>query len=315
MAHVARLASVAVLLFAVAAPPALAARGLPPDAPAAAEQRYQIGLGLYRQKRYAEAAREFRVAFELYPKSPKLAYNLGRCLERADKPQGAIEAYRTYLKLAPNAKDRTEVLGFVKALEDVVRKALPELVLSSDPEGAAVAIDGDAVSGKTPLRVRLAPGSHVVRFSLGDARETRTVEVAAGRQNAVHVELPVTVVTPAPSPPPAPDAPVSERGPTWMTWAGVGALALGVGGGVLGVLQLSAAQDSVDKSGELTGDDPERGQLEDDLQSQQALMWVGFGAGAALLATGATLIVLDLNGDETTALLPAPGGAALRVRF
>ncbi len=95
----------------------------------------------------------------------------------------------------------------------------------------------------------------------------------------------------------------------------MGALAVGVGGGVLGMLQLSAAQDTIDESATLSKADPARKDLEDDLSSQQTLMWVGFGAGGALLATGTLLIVLDLTGDEQTTLAPTPGGAVLRVRF
>ncbi len=292
------------LVFATSIVPALAKRGLPEDAPVAAERRYQIATQLYNEHRHADAAREFRVAFELYPTSPKLAYNLARCLERAGESQQAIDAYRTYLKLAPKAADRVEVQGFVTALEDLAQKRLPELLLSSEPEGASVVIDGTAQSEKTPFRLRLAPGAHVIRFTLAQTHETRTVEVAAGRQNAVHVELQAEASPPPPT--------ASGRG--WMTWAGAGAAALGVGGVVLGFVEFGAAQDTIDESGELTVDDPGRGQLEDDLGTQQTLMWLGFGAGGALLATGVALILLD-DGDDPVALAPTPGGLVLHVRF
>ncbi len=104
----------ACLLVSATWSPALAQKSaLPADAPAQAQQRYRIAVELYRDKEYADAAREFRIAFKLYPSSPRLAYNLARCLERSDQPAEAVEIYRRYLELAPKAEDRAQVEGYI----------------------------------------------------------------------------------------------------------------------------------------------------------------------------------------------------------
>jgi len=63
--------------------------------------------------------------------------------------------------------------------------ALGELVLSTDPDGAEVKIDGASQSGQqTPFTATaVSPGPHTVTFSKnGYTAETRVVEVHAGRQ-------------------------------------------------------------------------------------------------------------------------------------
>lgn len=107
------------------------AQGLGPDAPAAAQQRYDIGRQLYRDGDYAGAAREFKVALKLH-ETPRLAYNLARSLERSDEIHHAIEAYETYLRLAPGAEDAQQVRATIAAL----REAHPT------PEPEAEAADG-----------------------------------------------------------------------------------------------------------------------------------------------------------------------------
>ena len=56
----------------------------------------------------------------------------------------------------------------------------PVLSVSSDPPGAAVAVDGTA-SGRTPVTLRdLTPGSHSIAISMsGRVTQTRTVELVA----------------------------------------------------------------------------------------------------------------------------------------
>ena len=54
---------------------------LEPGAPPLAEQRYLIGREQYREGNLENAASEFQSAFEIFPQSPKLAYNLARTLE------------------------------------------------------------------------------------------------------------------------------------------------------------------------------------------------------------------------------------------
>lgn len=118
------------LLICLLTAPTVSAQGLGSDAPSVARERYDIGRQLYRKGDYAGAAREFRVAFRLHPTSARLAYNLARSLERSQQVAPAIEAYAAYLRLAPEATDRGQVLEVVAAL----RELLPEDKPGPEPE-------------------------------------------------------------------------------------------------------------------------------------------------------------------------------------
>jgi tetratricopeptide (TPR) repeat protein len=97
--------------------PASENRGLEAGAPPAANQRYLVGIDLYRKGEFSAAALEFRVALQLFPTSAKLSYNLARSLERSGALTEAIAEYRNYLALAPNAADRVDVERVIAALE------------------------------------------------------------------------------------------------------------------------------------------------------------------------------------------------------
>ena len=73
-----------------------------------AKQRYRVAMDHYRHGRFEEAAREFRLAEALVPPDGKarLAFNLGRALDRCGDLAGAIEWYDRYVALAPEAADR-----------------------------------------------------------------------------------------------------------------------------------------------------------------------------------------------------------------
>ncbi len=81
----------AALLFAAAPAGAQTGEpGLEAGAPAIAEQRYQLGREHYLLGDIERAAREFQGAYDVYPESAKLAFNLGRCYERLDRYEEAL---------------------------------------------------------------------------------------------------------------------------------------------------------------------------------------------------------------------------------
>ena len=144
-----------------------AGHGLESGAPDIAEARYKIGRKLYLSGKLQEAEREFRSAFDLFPRSAKLAFNLGRVNERLDRGADALRFYRAYLKLAPKATDRVEVSKLVSTLEARLERGRPELVVTSVPAGAKVFIGAASEpAGTTPLSVRVSPGSHAIRLEL-----------------------------------------------------------------------------------------------------------------------------------------------------
>ncbi len=90
----------------LACPHGAVSQTLEEGAPKLAEHRYRTGRVLYKQGKFAAAVKEFQTAFDLFPDSAKLAFNMARTCERLDRMSEAVGHYERYLALAPSAKDR-----------------------------------------------------------------------------------------------------------------------------------------------------------------------------------------------------------------
>jgi tetratricopeptide (TPR) repeat protein len=73
-----------------------------------ARQHYDKGTALYDLQRYAEAAREYELAFEA-KQDPALLFNIGQAYRFANQYVKAIGAFRSYLRRLPNAENRLDV--------------------------------------------------------------------------------------------------------------------------------------------------------------------------------------------------------------
>ena len=60
-------------------------------------------------------------------------------------------------------------------------------VLTSEPAGATVTIDGKA-SGTTPVTLNLSAGKHELEFRLKTATRTQSIEIARGKETAVDID-------------------------------------------------------------------------------------------------------------------------------
>jgi tetratricopeptide (TPR) repeat protein len=161
----------------------------PPGPRTEAEIRYSRGVEAFRARRYREAADEFEKADELAP-SAAYAYNVGLALDRLGDTGGALEAYRQYLRRRLNADNAGDVLARIARLEaKLAEQGLRQLTITSQPPGAAVAIDGAAV-GVTPWTSELPEGSHRVRISLqGYATVLRKIDLSSTRTRDLDFRL------------------------------------------------------------------------------------------------------------------------------
>ncbi len=87
--------------------------------PEAALEHYRRAKEHYAHGRYREAITDLRAARRLDPRSPTLAFNLGRVHELLGELNEAIEMYRTYLTLLPETEqaERDRVRGVLIRLE------------------------------------------------------------------------------------------------------------------------------------------------------------------------------------------------------
>lgn len=284
--------------------PALGQMGLGNGAPEIAEQRYAAGLDAYHRGDFAGAAREFRVALGFVPDSPRLTYNLARCLERIGDVPGAVEQYRRYLQLAPEADDADAVRTLLASLQE----ALPEVSVATIPTGARVFVDGVAEpAGVSPVALRLPPGEHLLRVEAeGHLAAERTVMVESSTSVVVNLE-------PVGSAPSAVTGPAIQPDPTdWGTVAGWTAVGTGAASLVVGGVFTALAVSTADEGATPGPDDADRQhRLRDELSDQQTVMWVGYGVGAALTGAGLALLYWTDRG-EGAALGVAPGGVQVR---
>ncbi len=293
--------------------------GLPADAPPAAVRRYERGIALYGEGRFADAAVEFRVGLALYPESDQLLFDYARALERSGDLKAAVTTYDQYLRRFPAMANAEEVRRTVASLRAVVAQRRPEVRLTSVPVGAAVYVDGAATSaGQTPVALRLPAGTHVIRLVMPPrADTTRSVDVPA-EGVTVAVELtalpveteaaPTAVAAPAAAPGAAPVA-------DWRTYAGYGGLIGGSVGVALGTVFLFQALDTADAAGRLTQNDRARHEeLGRDLDAQNTRMGVSFAVGGLLVAGGVALLLWG-HADTPPAAALGIRSSSLEVRF
>jgi len=88
---------------------------------------------------------------------PVVAYNIADLHRRMEDYERAVEMYKKYLALAPNAPDRAAV----QRLIDQLARTPMSIVVDGEDLDAVVFIDGKP-AGPSPLVTRLADGYHVV---------------------------------------------------------------------------------------------------------------------------------------------------------
>jgi hypothetical protein len=218
-----------------------------------ARRLYDEGVDAFGKGQWSLAYDRFKTSYELAPRVLTL-YNLAYAQGQTGRLVEATENYRKFLRDTGDGRYpdlRTEATSQI----DLLGKQLGQLTLditNLEPSDA-IAID-DVEFPHAALREALPmnPGSHVARIQRGTALlATRTVTLASGAAEVVHLELPVkspdlTVhQTPAPpigTAPAAPGATAALHRPVdhgtsraWLRspwlWSGVAAVIVASAGG------------------------------------------------------------------------------------
>lgn len=297
---------------------------------------YDQAVEHFSREEYDQASNLLLQAWELDP-NPRLAYNVGRALDRAGRTDEALH----YYLLSADAEDDDDLVA--RAAEAIAalhatrigdaivvsaRDAAPELGSAREEQVAARAaadaelgtllVDavgmadtyvqvGDDPPRRVPAEVRLEPGDYDVSIYNEDGDTWRQrVTLASGATTRVDVSASQTV----------------ERGHGLRT-AGLVTAGVGVAGIGLGVAMYGSASSSYDDAEQLGRDGQDRTGFDDAVDSGErsaTLSTVAYGVGAAALATGVTLVVLDATrGGErarmTGRVSVRPGGVSVRVGF
>ena len=188
---------------------ALAAAPVPTQAPdATARSLFDAGGQAYAKGRYADAARAFEAAHELFPR-PEIAFSWAQALRRqyfvdgqAQHLQRAIALYHLYLDQTPEGGRREDAVDQLQQLEPLLVRVLEgegvtqestppveptELMVYTKSPGASVEVDGNTAI-PAPALVQASPGAHEVR-AFAPGFEPTTVSAVALVQRMVPVEV------------------------------------------------------------------------------------------------------------------------------
>ena len=100
--------------------PTMVAKTTTPEANARAH--YGRGTSYYNLGRFREALAEYEAAY-LAVQDPPFLFNIAQCNRKMGKDQEALAAYRSYLRVSPNAPNRSEVQKHIAELERETRAA------------------------------------------------------------------------------------------------------------------------------------------------------------------------------------------------
>jgi tetratricopeptide (TPR) repeat protein len=103
---------------------AYAAEGAPAadDTSAQARKMYERGMAHFQLAEYDDAIAKWQEGFRLKP-VPEFLYNIGQAYRLSSRPEKAVQNYRAYLRMAPDAKNRVEVEHHVASLQKLIEQS------------------------------------------------------------------------------------------------------------------------------------------------------------------------------------------------
>ncbi|MBN2573821.1 MAG: tetratricopeptide repeat protein [Deltaproteobacteria bacterium] len=270
-----------------------------------ARQHFLKGQQFFDVGRWDEAAAEFEQAYAAR-NDPVFIYNMAQAYRRKGDAKHALELYKNYLIKAPRSPQRAEVEERIATLQQQVEEAeraargtasgpahapsqVPPAVLSSGPAEPPAA---PPPSSPSPEMVASPPPAPA-------AAPVSAPEPVAASEAAL-AQAPT-------SPPSLPSTPGKGLRIGGIVCGAAGLAA--VGAGFFFSLETDDYSSTVERAPIFNPNFDDRGKL------YQTLQWVGYGLGAALVATGAVLYGLGVSARNApaVAIAPAvlPGGAGL----
>jgi tetratricopeptide (TPR) repeat protein len=283
-------------------------RGVDAGQRAAAEAEFLSGNALFERSEYAAAAEKYRAALRSWA-HPAIQFNLAVCLIHLDRP---VEAYDTVQAALRHGREALpehfdEANTYERLLRD--RISTLEVTLPAERKGTTVTLDGESLvadAGEAKVTRRLAPGRH--------ALVARRAHFETWSKDLVLLPGEVTrevIVLRAPR-----TRTVrrwSASTPWWVAGAGGAAAVVGTASLLLGNANVRAVNAEVTRqcpppSGCSEGLPSELASDRARAQLEQRMGVTALMAGAATLATGVVLLVLN----QPRQVLDTPG-VALRV--
>jgi tetratricopeptide (TPR) repeat protein len=258
----------------------------PDNVPAASRERRALAKDWFSRAEAADAANDPIGAVKAYQCSLKMvphaftAFNLGRLAERTGDLELAVDAFSTYVKLAPESPDRPQIEAKIAALGERIQALRAEQTPATST-AATPAVPTTKPTSEPPLDLKPAPPS-----------EPSLVEKPPVTRDPSSFSL-------------------AKAAPWIIGGVGVVALATGVALNISARGKMSdcrqlAAQELDDAAKAACDAAPARA------YTSYALFGV---AAAAAVADGVLIYLSKEQSERTIAASPLPGGALLSGRF
>jgi tetratricopeptide (TPR) repeat protein len=272
------------LMLVAAAQPALAQPAPPQPQPATtddakkaeAKALYEKGLSHYNLGEFDLAIEAFRKSYAL-TNAPGLLFNIAQAFRLKKDYEQAVYFYQTYLRLKPDAPNRSDVEARIKEMEEAIEEQKKQ---ATKPPVGTMSPEGGTTTTTTTTTTTQAP--------TGTATTTDTGEADGAKAQ--------TLIT------------------AGYVTGGAG-VALLVTGAVFGSMAKSAQSD-LEKLGSDGGTWTQEQQDKYDAgKRNNTIAIVSFVAGGAALATGATLFIMgQMKKSKTSvAVVPTTQGATFAV--
>lgn len=296
------------------------------EAKSQAQRFFQAGVSLQKTEDFEAAIAAYETSLQLFATKSAL-FNLANCQRAAHRYADAWNSlHRLQVEFGAELVEpmSSTSLAQLEELENLTGL----LTVETQPAGAAVTLDGKPI-GVTPWATphRVTIGRHVVHVALdGYTQKDNTIQITPKQSVALVIELdvattepPTQPATPTPSEPnvasqPSPEVRVTtapttstqpvnghEGGPgsTWRTvgWVGMGLGVVGVAAGArVGMLALDVDErlSAICEGGHCARGAAANIDRLDRLTTSANLF---IGVGAALMVTGATLVLWPSTAD------------------
>ncbi len=283
------------------------------------------GVEAYQAGNYDAASDKLEKAYSIM-NVPSLGLWSARALAKRNLLLEAagryLEATGLQLPQGDAAVQRQAQVDAQSELEQL-RPQIPRLVIrvnGASPSDVTLSIDGQAVASSVIGKPRLInPGSHRVEAQLGAVQKSATVELLAGKEASVMLELGPGVARngPVAQPPPIGDnssAPSSMR--RTLGWVGIGAGGVGIAlGSVMGALTISKRASLKDSGCSDTRCPHDKQAQVDRLNTFRSVASVGFIAGGVLATSGIVLLLTAPSSEHQLAAAVTGESVALTGRF
>lgn len=327
--------SLSAVLLLLAADPA-AAQAAPKDAAQTiqitekARELFRTGVTLLQDPdgaRYEEAYQQFKAAYAESP-SWKILGNLGFTAMKLERDGEAITAFKGYLEQGGKELSKAERTQFQNDL-DTLAATTSTVTIQGLPAGTRVTDVRSPnqgsdiknyyeVSGSEPLVLRVRPGAHRFTAQWADQQpQTHELETSSRQAHEVKFETvqpepvkPEPVLAPPPQPKPLPESTSTEgffQSPL-PAYISLGVGAVGVGLGVLFVVQRSSAtsasderyQDCLESLSCVLSDQRKMEALDERAATRGTLSVVSFGVGAVGIGAGVALLLMNHQTEAPT---------------